>query len=67
MKKLNAKIVDEHFYNSPQWFKENVTRYDSYDRNGRRFSPVNMPRKVSRLPVRTTKITGIARWRKLRL
>ncbi|MDI1256972.1 MAG: alpha-L-arabinofuranosidase C-terminal domain-containing protein [Flavobacterium sp.] len=34
LKKLNAKIVDEHFYNRPEWFKENVTRYDSYDRNG---------------------------------
>ena len=34
MKKLNADIVDEHYYKSPQWFRDNVTRYDSYDRNG---------------------------------
>ncbi|MGA3287008.1 MAG: alpha-L-arabinofuranosidase C-terminal domain-containing protein [Bacteroidota bacterium] len=34
MKKLNAEIVDEHYYKPPQWFRENVTRYDSYDRNG---------------------------------
>lgn len=34
LKKLNAQIVDEHYYNSPTWFKENVTRYDKYDRKG---------------------------------
>ena len=34
MKKLNAEIVDEHYYKPPQWFRENSTRYDSYDRNG---------------------------------
>ncbi|POX36577.1 alpha-N-arabinofuranosidase [Streptomyces sp. Ru73] len=27
-------MVDEHYYNSPQWFLENNARYDSYDRNG---------------------------------
>lgn len=31
--KLNAEIVDEHYYKEPKWFRENVTRYDSYDRN----------------------------------
>ncbi|MFC6066916.1 alpha-L-arabinofuranosidase C-terminal domain-containing protein [Streptomyces ochraceiscleroticus] len=32
----DAKVdmVDEHYYNSPQWFLENNERYDSYDRNG---------------------------------
>ncbi|MGY5355680.1 alpha-L-arabinofuranosidase C-terminal domain-containing protein [Wenyingzhuangia sp. IMCC45467] len=34
LKKLNAEIVDEHYYKSPEWFKENADRYDSYDRNG---------------------------------
>jgi alpha-L-arabinofuranosidase len=34
MKRLNAEIVDEHYYRSPQWFRENATRYDSYDRTG---------------------------------
>jgi len=32
--KLGVKIVDEHYYNSPDWFKKNVTRYDKYDRKG---------------------------------
>jgi alpha-L-arabinofuranosidase len=27
-------MVDEHYYNSPQWFLQNNQRYDSYDRNG---------------------------------
>ena len=34
LKKLNAEIVDEHYYKSPEWFRENATRYDNYDRNG---------------------------------
>ncbi|MEJ2614901.1 MAG: alpha-L-arabinofuranosidase C-terminal domain-containing protein [Ignavibacteriaceae bacterium] len=34
MKKLNADIVDEHYYKPPEWFRENATRYDSYNRNG---------------------------------
>ena len=29
-----ADIVDEHFYRSPQWFLDNVNRYDAQDRNG---------------------------------
>ncbi|MFE2264629.1 alpha-L-arabinofuranosidase C-terminal domain-containing protein [Streptomyces griseosporeus] len=27
-------MVDEHYYNSPQWFLQNNDRYDSYDRTG---------------------------------
>ncbi|MGI5347913.1 alpha-L-arabinofuranosidase C-terminal domain-containing protein [Streptomyces sp. CA-250714] len=27
-------MVDEHYYNSPEWFLENNERYDSYDRKG---------------------------------
>ncbi|WP_210574952.1 alpha-L-arabinofuranosidase C-terminal domain-containing protein [Streptomyces sp. GESEQ-4] len=27
-------MVDEHYYNSPQWFLQNNERYDSYDRGG---------------------------------
>lgn len=34
LKKLNAEIVDEHFYQTPNWFRENADRYDNYDRNG---------------------------------
>lgn len=36
--KLNREgrvdMVDEHYYNSPQWFLQNNDRYDSYDRGG---------------------------------
>lgn len=31
---LNADIIDEHYYKDPNWFYTNVTRYDSFDRNG---------------------------------
>lgn len=33
LKKLNAQIVDEHYYRKPEWFRENATRYDHYDRH----------------------------------
>ena len=33
LRKLNAEIVDEHYYRNPEWFLENADRYDSYDRN----------------------------------
>ena len=31
---MGAEIVDEHYYRSPEWFRENADRYDDYDRNG---------------------------------
>lgn len=34
LKKLNAEIIDEHYYRSPEWFLENADRYDTYDRGG---------------------------------
>ncbi|WP_294286405.1 alpha-L-arabinofuranosidase C-terminal domain-containing protein [uncultured Chryseobacterium sp.] len=34
LKQLNAQIVDEHYYNSPEWFMKNAGRYDTYDRSG---------------------------------
>jgi len=34
LRKANADIVDEHYYKAPQWFQDNATRYDKYDRNG---------------------------------
>lgn len=34
LKQLNAQIVDEHYYNSPEWFMQNAGRYDQYDRSG---------------------------------
>jgi alpha-L-arabinofuranosidase len=33
LKKLNAQIVDEHYYANPEWFLKNAIRYDNYDRN----------------------------------
>ena len=34
MRKLDVKLVDEHYYRSPEWFLQNAARYDSYDRKG---------------------------------
>ena len=34
LKKLNAQIIDEHYYKDPKWFRDNATRYDNYDRKG---------------------------------
>jgi len=33
-RELDLEMVDEHFYRDPQWFLENLGRYDSYDRSG---------------------------------
>ncbi len=34
MRSLNADIIDEHYYRAPEWFQQNATRYDAYDRKG---------------------------------
>jgi len=31
-RELKLEIVDEHYYVNPQWFWDNLKRYDSYDR-----------------------------------
>ncbi len=33
-KEVGADIVDEHYYNDPNWFLDNWRRYDDYDRSG---------------------------------
>ncbi|GLW46056.1 alpha-N-arabinofuranosidase [Streptomyces sp. NBRC 14336] len=33
-REAEVDMVDEHYYNSPQWFLQNNDRYDSYDRGG---------------------------------
>lgn len=34
LRKMNAELVDEHYYRPPSWFRENARRYDDYDRSG---------------------------------
>jgi len=34
LKKIKPEFIDEHYYNRPDWFLRNATRYDNYDRNG---------------------------------
>ena len=31
---MKVDIIDEHFYRRPEWFFENASRYDNYDRSG---------------------------------
>jgi alpha-L-arabinofuranosidase len=31
---MDADIIDEHYYRRPEWFLQNASRYDNYDRNG---------------------------------
>ena len=33
-RQLKPDLVDEHYYMSPEWFLENTSRYDKYDRSG---------------------------------
>ena len=34
LKKLSPGLIDEHYYMPPDWFLNNATRYDNYDRKG---------------------------------
>jgi alpha-L-arabinofuranosidase len=34
LRKMNADLIDEHYYRRPEWFLANATRYDNYPRNG---------------------------------
>ncbi len=34
LRKMNADIIDEHYYRRPEWFLQNAGRYDNYDRKG---------------------------------
>ncbi len=34
MKRIGVDLVDEHYYEQPEWFFAHADRYDSYDRKG---------------------------------
>ena len=34
LKQTKTALVDEHYYKDPQWFFNNATRYDQYERKG---------------------------------
>ncbi len=34
LKKLKPALIDEHYYKPPNWFFNNASRYDMYDRKG---------------------------------
>lgn len=33
LRKMNADLIDEHYYRTPDWFLANAKRYDNYPRN----------------------------------
>lgn len=34
LRNMNVDVIDEHYYRRPEWFFENASRYDNYDRKG---------------------------------
>lgn len=34
LRKMKVDVIDEHYYRRPEWFLQNASRYDNYDRNG---------------------------------
>jgi alpha-L-arabinofuranosidase len=34
LRKMKTDFVDEHYYRKPEWFLQNASRYDNYDRKG---------------------------------
>ncbi len=36
LKNVRPDLVDEHYYRPPEWFRDNATRYDNYNRNNYR-------------------------------
>ncbi|HEV2833365.1 MAG TPA: alpha-L-arabinofuranosidase C-terminal domain-containing protein, partial [Hanamia sp.] len=34
LRKMNADIIDEHYYRRPEWFLANAARYDNYPKDG---------------------------------
>jgi alpha-L-arabinofuranosidase len=34
LRKMDADVIDEHYYRRPEWFLQNASRYDNYDRKG---------------------------------
>ena len=34
LRAMKADLIDEHYYRRPEWFLQNVKRYDSYPRDG---------------------------------
>lgn len=44
------RIVDEHYYDTPDWFIHNVEKYDASDHNGPKISSANTPSRKTPAP-----------------
>ena len=42
-RETKPELVDEHYYRPPQWFLDNLHRYDNYDRSEAKVYVGNMP------------------------
>jgi alpha-N-arabinofuranosidase len=59
LRKMKADIIDEHYYRAPEWFLNNATRYDSYDRKGSKV----FAGEYAAHPVGVTRATSKNNWR----
>ena len=63
---IGAGFVDEHFYRPPQWFYDNVGRYDSYPRTGPKIFvgeyAAHLPQRQGMRPSTLTAALAEAAW-----
>jgi len=66
LRKIGAGFVDEHFYRPPQWFYDNVGRYDSYPRTGPKIFvgeyAAHLPQRQGMRPSTLTAALAEAAW-----
>jgi alpha-N-arabinofuranosidase len=66
LREIGAGFVDEHFYRPPQWFYDNVGRYDSYPRTGPKIFvgeyAAHLPQRQGMRPSTLTAALAEAAW-----
>jgi len=60
LRELNVEFIDEHYYRPPQFFFENVKRYDDYPRNGSKVFAGEYASHVPNVPNGVTKNNWLA-------
>jgi alpha-N-arabinofuranosidase len=66
LRQIGAGFVDEHFYRPPQWFYDNVGRYDAYPRTGPKIFvgeyAAHLPQRQGMRPSTVTAALAEAAW-----
>jgi alpha-N-arabinofuranosidase len=66
LRQIGAGFVDEHFYRPPQWFYDNVGRYDTYPRTGPKIFvgeyAAHLPQRQGMRPSTLTAALAEAAW-----